>query len=128
MNKYKKEYISYRIVRAKESLRDAKLLAKNARWNACVNRLYYACFYMVSALLITHNLNSKSHSGTNVQLGLHFVKTGKLSLQHGKLFSDLMDARQKGDYGDKFDFDKKTVEALIKPVENFLDDIELLIK
>jgi uncharacterized protein (UPF0332 family) len=39
-----------------------------------------------------------------------------------------MDARQKGDYGDKFDFDKKTVEALIKPVENFLDDIELLIK
>lgn len=128
MNKYKSEYINYRVTRAKESLKDAKLLAKNARWNACVNRLYYACFYMVSALLLKHNIDVKSHSGANVQLALHFVKTGKLSKEDGKLFSDLMDARQKGDYGDRFDFDKRTVQPLIKPVEKFLYNIQLLMK
>ena len=33
---------------------DANLLAKNDRWNAVINRLYYACFYAVIALLIIH--------------------------------------------------------------------------
>ena len=39
-----------------------------------------------------------------------------------------MDWRQKGDYGDMFDFDKTTVESLLKPVEQFLDEIISLVK
>jgi uncharacterized protein (UPF0332 family) len=39
-----------------------------------------------------------------------------------------MDWRQKGDYGDMFDFDKKTVEPLLKPVEKFLTEITKLVK
>ena len=44
--------IHYRLERAQESLDDARLLAEANRWNACVNRLYYSCFYAVSALLV----------------------------------------------------------------------------
>ena len=39
--------IHYRLERAQESLDEARLLADAGRWNTCVNRLYYSCFYAV---------------------------------------------------------------------------------
>ena len=55
--------ICYRLERAQESLEDARLLADADRWNACVNRLYYSCFYAVSALLVRDGLSSSRHTG-----------------------------------------------------------------
>ncbi len=37
-------------------------------------------------------------------------------MEQGRLFSDLMDWRQKGDYGDMYDFDHESVSPIIKPV------------
>ena len=50
MSAYQKDYIAYRLAKARESFDDAQLLAENESWNASVNRLYYACYYAVSAL------------------------------------------------------------------------------
>jgi len=36
--------VKYRIDRAKETLSEAELLAKESYYNAAANRLYYACF------------------------------------------------------------------------------------
>ncbi len=60
---WNKDLIAYRLQRARETLEDARILAKAARWNTCVNRLYYACFYAISALLATKGLASSKHSG-----------------------------------------------------------------
>jgi len=121
------DYIQYRITKSKESLRDAKILAKNGSWNACINRLYYACYYIVSPLVLQNKINTQTHSGLKAQFNLHFVKTGILSKENGKLYSDLMDWRQKGNYGDMFDFEQDTVEPLLAEVENFISKVELLI-
>ncbi|MBI3302910.1 MAG: HEPN domain-containing protein [Deltaproteobacteria bacterium] len=43
------DLVRYRLQRARETLEDARILANASRWNPCVNRLYYACFYAVSA-------------------------------------------------------------------------------
>ncbi|MCK4815544.1 HEPN domain-containing protein [bacterium] len=51
MNEKFKDFIEYRIQRSNDTFEDAKLLANNGRWNSVTNRLYYACFYAVSALL-----------------------------------------------------------------------------
>jgi uncharacterized protein (UPF0332 family) len=128
MNSYKKDYIAYRIARAGHALTDARLLADNGSWNSTVNRLYYACYYMVSALLLQNNINARTHTGCKTQFGLHFVKTGKVPLEQGRLYADLMDWRQKGDYGDMFDFDMETVQPLFVPVENLLNTIKALIE
>jgi uncharacterized protein len=53
------DLITYRIERARETLTDARLLADAGRWNSCINRLYYASFYIVNALLSeTHKITS----------------------------------------------------------------------
>jgi len=120
----KEDYINYRIDRAYEALEDAKLLAENERWNTAVNRLYYASFYAVIALLIKNGIETQTHDGVRTQFGLQFVKTGIIDKKFGKLFSKLFDYRLKGDYGDLFDFDKDIVEPLFEDVELLIDTIK----
>jgi len=40
------------------------------------------------------------------------------------LFSQLSDYRQKGDYGDLFDFDEKIVIPLVEKVKEFVSEIQ----
>ncbi len=44
--------IHYRIERSDEAIEEAAILAERCHYNAAVNRLYYACFYAVQALLL----------------------------------------------------------------------------
>ena len=80
------------------------------------------------ALFAKHKINSRTHSGAKTQLSLHFVKTGKLDKEFGMLYGDLFDLRQKGDYGDFFDFEEQHVTTLLPKVESFLMKIETLAK
>ncbi len=93
-----RDLIVYRLRRARESLEDAHLLADAGRWNPCVNRLYYACFYAVSALLVQEGMSSSRHSGIRSLFNRHFVKTGKISADTARIFNDLFERRQEGDY------------------------------
>jgi uncharacterized protein (UPF0332 family) len=122
------EYIAYRIERAWKTFNDAKALIETQSWNSSINRLYYACFYAVLALFAKHDINSHTHSGVKTQFAFHFIKTGKLDKNLGILYSDLFDFRQKGDYGDFFDFEEENVVTLIPQVEAFIKEIEILIK
>lgn len=124
----KADYIKYRLDKAFESLADAKLLSQNKRWNACVNRLYYSAYYAVIALLLQDSYEGSTHQGVRNQFNLKFIKVGIIDKEYGKLYSKLFDWRQKGDYGDLFNFDEEQVFSLIKPTEEFLLEIQKLIK
>ena len=63
IDEHMKALIDYRIERAEETYKEALLMKDEDHWNACANRLYYACFYAVSALLIKYGLSSSKHSG-----------------------------------------------------------------
>jgi uncharacterized protein (UPF0332 family) len=69
---YKSDYIDYRLSKAKEALEAAKLLAENDSWNGCINRLYYSCYYAVSALLLKNGIATQTHTGLKTQFNLHF--------------------------------------------------------
>ncbi len=119
-----KEYIQYRLKKAEESFDDALLLAENNRWNSVVNRLYYSCFYAVIALLLSKEIKTTTHDGCRTQLGLNFIKPGIIDKEYGKLYSKLFDFRQKGDYGDLFDYDRDTVGPLIESARDFIGEVK----
>ncbi len=120
----REDYIKYRLHRAEDALEDALILSEKDKWNTVVNRLYYACFYAVIALLLKNGIETRSHDGVRTQFGLHFIKTGVIDKQQGKLFSKLFDFRQKGDYGDLFDYDEVTVKPLIDKVREFIEELK----
>jgi uncharacterized protein (UPF0332 family) len=120
MTKEQNDYINYRLQRASDTLNDARLLAENERWNSSINRLYYACFYAVSALLFYHSIEAKTHKGVRIKFMSEFIKTELFDKEYGKLFSDLYDWRQEGDYSDFVSFDKDLTLPLIKRTEEFI--------
>jgi uncharacterized protein (UPF0332 family) len=124
----KEDYIIYRLQRAEDSFKDALILAANKRWNTVVNRLYYSCFYAVTALLLNNNIETLTHEGSRSKFGMEFIKTGLINKKFGKFYSKLFDLRQKGDYGDLFDFDEDAVLPLIDSTRQFIDEIKKHIK
>ncbi len=120
----KADLIKYRLTKANETYNEVTELVKLGYYNTAVNRLYYSCFYAIIALLLHHDILATTHSGVRKMLGLHFISTNKISKESGKLFSELFDKRQKGDYNDFFDFDKKSVEEIILPTKKLITEIK----
>jgi len=123
-SKEKKEYIQYRIETSKKTYEAAKVLADNGFWNSAVNRLYYALYYAVNALLVLNGIETKSHAGAKTQFTATFIKTRKFDKKYGRLLSELFDWRQKGDYENIFDYDNESVQPLFEPVEEMIELIE----
>jgi uncharacterized protein (UPF0332 family) len=118
------EYAKYKLEAAYTTFDAAIVLAENGFWNSAVNRLYYSLFYAVNALLVINNIETKSHSGSRSQFSNFFVKTQKFDLKYGKLYSQLFDWRQKGDYDSIFDYDQESVNPLFEPVKEMIELIE----
>ena len=76
MTNEERSLIAYRMSRATESIEEAKLLFDSGHINSYVNRLYYACFCAVSALLLTKNISTNKHGHLRSLLHKEFVKTG----------------------------------------------------
>ena len=62
MSESREDVVAHRLKRARDALQDVRILAGAERWNLCVNRLYYACFYAVSSLLLKQDLSSSKHT------------------------------------------------------------------
>ena len=122
------ELVSYRLQRARETLADARILADACRWNPCVNRLYYACFYAVSALLIREGLSSTKHTGLRSLFNRHFVKTNKVPKDKARIFNDLFERRQEGDYVDFVSFEESQVLPWLPEAEAFVQNLADLIE
>jgi uncharacterized protein (UPF0332 family) len=89
-----------------------------------MNRMYYACFYAVSALLVNEGIDAKSHAGVRQMLGMHFVRTGKFPIPLSKFYTDLYDNRQIGDYEDFIYFDEQTTSELYPQAVELVKSIE----
>jgi uncharacterized protein (UPF0332 family) len=127
MNETDKALVSHRIARAFESLEEAKVLIEKNLFYASVNRLYYACFYIASALLLTKGLSSGKHSGVRAFFHQNFVKTGILSKEMGRIYDNLFDNRQKGDYSDFIKFDKNDVLKWFDETKIFVEETKKII-
>ncbi len=120
--------VQYRLKRAKEALEEADILKKESHFNAAANRLYYACFYAASALLISEGIAAQTHAGVKMMLGMHFVSKGLLANEHGKTFSRLFEIRHSGDYDDFVYCDKELIEEYQPKVQRFIEETDELLK
>ncbi|HCM19722.1 MAG TPA: antitoxin [Porphyromonadaceae bacterium] len=118
---------NYRLQRAKETMAEAVDIASSAYYNTAVNRLYYACYYAVNALLIKNNITVQTHAGVKQMLGLHFVVTQKLAPHYARFYTQLFNYRIAGDYDDFVSFDKEMLDELIPQAQDFIRAIEELI-
>jgi uncharacterized protein (UPF0332 family) len=121
------DVVLYHLQKARQTLEDARLLANASRWNPCVNRLYYACIYAVSGLLLQDGLSSSKHTGVRSLFNRHYVRTGQIPKELAPIHNDLFERRQEGDYMDFVDFEEAQVRPWIDRVEQFIDHLASLV-
>ena len=90
--------IAYRLEMADEALQNAADSLEKEHLHGAVNRIYYACFYTVSALLTGGGYEFGSHHGAKTLFGQHYIATGKVSRKQGAFYGQIFNARNEGDY------------------------------
>jgi len=126
-DKDRKELIKFRLEKAKEAIAEIPVQIENGFYRTAANRLYYACFYAATALLICDGYETRTHSGVKTLLGLHYIKENKLEKSLGKMYDVLFNLRQTGDYEDWVYVKEKDVQPLLEPAKQFINTIEQLI-
>jgi len=123
----RKALVDLRIERANETILEVPYLIEQGFYRTAANRLYYACYYIVSALLLSQSFETKTHQGIISMFALNFVKEGIVSIEDGHLYRSLYELRQTGDYDEFKIVDKEDVVSRLQPAEKFIKTIENLI-
>jgi len=98
MTEVSSEYIRYRLERAAGAIRVAGAALQLGEYDDAVNRLYYACYHAVTALLHAEGLSSSKHGDAMALVDRHWVKTGRLPREFSRFFRRMFDRRQEADY------------------------------
>jgi len=120
----RKVIIGLELEKSENTFQEAEANAQLQLWSVVSNRLYYATYHAVIALLVSEGLQVGTHAGAQNQFGQHFVVTGKFSIEDAKLYAKLLSMRQKADYNCTYKTDEAEMSPLLPQVKNFIDKVK----
>ena len=85
----RKTLVALELKKANETFEEIGILTTANRWSGAANRLYYAVYHAVNALLIYDGHQANTHKGSHALFNLHYIKTGILPIEYGHLYSQL---------------------------------------
>jgi uncharacterized protein (UPF0332 family) len=109
--------IEIRIDRSREDIETARELLNLGRNRAAVNRAYYALFAITTALLLTQKIERSKHAGVESALIQHFVKTGIIETEYGRIFDYIRKKREESDYSARITLDDETAQKIVRDAE-----------
>ncbi len=115
--------ITLELEKSEKTLTEMEVQLQNSLWGMAANRLYYALFHAVSALLISDNHEVGTHRGAVNKFSLFYVKTGIFTPAEGRLYSQLQKLREDGDYNCSIDVDQSDVEGKVLPTRQLIAHI-----
>lgn len=114
--------IKYRLKEADASIEEASvLLRENMSLRAVMNRLYYAMFYAVLALLQEKQLGTSKHMGAIAMFDREFVKNGIFDKEMSKALHRAFQLRQKGDYMEATEVTRADVDEMFPNAIDFVE-------
>ena len=119
----RKAVVEFRIEKAIRAYEQAKGVIPLMYWETIANRMYYAAYNAVSALLIANGDNAQTHAGVTHLFGMRFVNTGVCPKDDGRLYHKLFTMRQTGDYDDTYGLSDIDVLPLVEPAGEFIKKI-----
>lgn len=122
----RKAVIEFRLEKAQRAFEQASGVVQMQYWETIANRLYYAAYNAVSALLIAYGHTAQSHSGVTHLFGLHFVKTGIVPADFGRIYHKLFSMRLTGDYDDTYGITEEDVLPYMEPARTLIDVVSQL--
>ena len=109
--------------KALSTFAEMEVLRQAGLWNNIANRLYYAAFHAMSALLIHDHHNVGTHQGAVSMLHQYYVATGILTKQEGAFYSQLQTLREKSDYNCTYNATEEDTAPRIEKTKQFIDRV-----
>lgn len=116
--------VTLELERVDKTLKEMDIQRQNCLWGLMANRLYYALFHAVSALLISDQHEVGTHRGAVNRFSLYYVKTGIFTNEEGRLYSQLQSLREDGDYNCSIDIQQNEAEEKIEPTLKLIEKIK----
>ena len=117
--------IKYRLQQADDSMKEAEVLLKEGMsLRSVMNRLYYAMFYAVLALLQEKQLGTSKHYGAISLFDREFIKSGIFDKELSKILHRSFELRQKGDYMEQPEITKADIDEILPKTVAFINEIK----
>jgi hypothetical protein len=123
----RREIIELWLEKAADALDSARLELNQGHTTFAVNRLYYSCFYAVTAILLQDGKQFARHSAVRSEFTRSYIKSGKVDVKWSKFYQRLFDDRQEADYIPTIVFEKSEILEQIKQAEEFIALIQSMI-
>ena len=123
----RREIVKYRLEKSLRTYNEAVGSIANGYVDTAANRLYYAAYYAVSALLVSYKYEASTHNGVIQMFGKAFIKSKVLERRYGTIFNQLFSLRMTGDYEDRRFLDiEEDVKPLIEPTKELIDVVSVM--
>lgn len=126
-NEERNTLVALEMKKAREAYEDIGILIAANRLNGAANRMYYAVFHAVCALLIYDGHQVNTHKGSHALFSLHYIKTGILPREYGQLYNQLQTMREESDYNCAYDVEMDELLQRLEPAKRFIEDIEKVV-
>ena len=112
-----------RLQRAFECLATARENCRLGDYRAAANRVYYAVFHAIRAVLAMDEIDMSKHSAVISEFRRRYLKTDILDRRFSGLITDAFEIRNESDYDDFYIVVKADVDQEIEDAKEFLETI-----
>jgi uncharacterized protein (UPF0332 family) len=120
--------VAYRIESSYSAIKETESHLENGFLSTAMNRVYYAGFYIISALAAIDGFSTAKHKQLIGYINKEYIKTGKIDPEIGKILTIAYDRRVAADYHDFVTLTKTQINEYRLRMLDFIKAVELLIK
>ena len=114
----------YRYEAALDDLDTAKVLLRDGKFKASVNRSYYAIFHALRSVTALDQFDSSKHSGVIAFFNRTYVKEGIFDKSISKMIDTAFRLREKADYQDFVIISKEQAQEQVEKAEKIFQMLE----
>lgn len=118
-------FSKYRLDKAKETLKTAKMILKNGKdFSSANNRAYYAIFYAIRAVLAIKEVDFKRHKDVLAYFNKEYVNKEIFPKMLGRKISQAQRIREDSDYDDEYEPSLEKTEQQIETAQELIELVE----
>ena len=119
-----KDLSKYRLERAEEDIRTARINLENGLYKGAINRAYYAIFHAIRAVNALDGFDASKHSSVIAHFNQYHVHKGEFEKGTYKIIDSAYRIREKCDYSDFFIVSKEEAQEQYEKALSFLESVK----
>ena len=120
--------IEYRRDKAFDTLNEIQILLDNKLFSTAMNRIYYAGFYIASALVLFDDFSTSKHKQLIGFFNNKYIRTNLIDFKSGEILNKSFQKRSLADYGDFIIVSEMETVEYYRRITEFVKEVDRIIQ